>query len=344
MHEVKCSMGKVCCLLTQSFCSSTSKQFLLRDLLVLFFVSFIAGIPGPVGVAPIRFFDQKNTVDRNEMKPLLVLAPAAVLLIAAPAASWSLADRFAGRVVFPRPRRRVAGWVTSVASSSSSSLSPSSSSSSNANSQQRSAMSTKQHHQEIVNFLDRPVESTVGDNNPPSADQLEGSSTAAAAGAGLEDVQDLVRTIVRAADARKAEQIVALQVHKVTTLTSYLVILSGNSRPQNSAIAAAITRDVLEQFGARPGGNGVPEGSAESGWMVLDYGSVMVHIMTPKSRLFYNVEGQWRQKGGVEMDVSDCIVPNTAAAPPASGGEEEAGGWDTASRVEPSQEDDPFWS
>ena len=136
----------------------------------------------------------------------------------------------------------------------------------------------------------------------------------------------------------QAEQIVALQVHKVTTLTSYLVILSGNSRPQNSAIAAAITRDVMEQFGVRPGGNGVPEGSAESGWMVLDYGSVMVHIMTPKSRLYYNVEGQWRQKGGVEMDVSDCIIPNTAAASLTNNEEERVG------RAEPAPEDDPFWS
>jgi ribosome-associated protein len=268
------------------------------------------------------------------MKPLAVLAPAAVLLIAAPAASWSLADRFAGRVVFPRPRR-VAGWVSAASSASSSS-----SSSSNTNSQQRSAMSTKQHHQEIVNFLDRPVESTVGDN--ASTEPQGSSSSSSAAASGLEDVQDLVRTIVRAADARKAEQIVALQVHKVTTLTSYLVILSGNSRPQNSAIAAAITRDVLEQFGARPGGSGVPEGSAESGWMVLDYGSVMVHIMTPKSRLFYNVEGQWRQKGGVEMDVSDCVVPNTAADSSASN--QEGSDQETAGRVEPAPEDDPFWS
>ena len=37
---------------------------------------------------------------------------------------------------------------------------------------------------------------------------------------------------------------------------------------------------------------GVPEGSADSGWILLDYGEVMVHIMTPKSRLFYDIEGQ----------------------------------------------------
>ena len=75
--------------------------------------------------------------------------------------------------------------------------------------------------------------------------------------------------------------------------------MSDNCRPQNQPIAAAITKDAQEAFdGMKPGGTGVPEGSPESGWMVLDYGSVMVHIMTPKSRLYYNVEGQWRDKHG----------------------------------------------
>lgn len=47
---------------------------------------------------------------------------------------------------------------------------------------------------------------------------------------------------------------------------------------------------------------GVPEGSADSGWILLDYGEVMVHIMTPKSRLFYDIEGQVRL-----LFISDCF-------------------------------------
>jgi Ribosomal silencing factor during starvation len=65
----------------------------------------------------------------------------------------------------------------------------------------------------------------------------------------------------------------------------------------------------------------------------LDYGSVMVHIMTPKSRLYYNVEGQWRDKGGEDMNVSDVILPN---APPTDA---KFGG-----TMDLKQEDDPFWS
>jgi ribosome-associated protein len=151
-----------------------------------------------------------------------------------------------------------------------------------------------------------------------------------------DDSLALVETIVKAADGRKADDIVALNVAGITTMTRYLVIVSGNSRPQNQAIANAVRIQVEEVFdGMRPGATGVPEGSADSGWMVLDYGSVMLHIMTPKSRLYYNVQGQWTAKGGVPVDVSGYLVPN---APPA------AAVTDNAADNAASAEQDPFWS
>jgi ribosome-associated protein len=79
---------------------------------------------------------------------------------------------------------------------------------------------------------------------------------------------ELVKTIAKAADGRKADNIVALQVAHISTLASYFVFLSGNSRPQNQAIASAISDDVEEKFGYA----GNPQGTADSGWMVLDYG------------------------------------------------------------------------
>jgi ribosome-associated protein len=158
---------------------------------------------------------------------------------------------------------------------------------------------------EIIEFIDDPVDpkESVGDaakarRVPPEQD----------------DLAPLVRCIVNAADQRKADNIVALRVSPISTITSFVVFLTGNSRPQNQAIAAAIQKDVQEQFQQLPGSTGVPEGTADSGWMVLDYGSVMVHVMTPKSRLFYNVEGNWRDKGAEVMDISDIIIPNTMSA------------------------------
>eukprot|EP00980_Cylindrotheca_fusiformis_P019807 scaffold6949_cov107-Cylindrotheca_fusiformis.AAC.7 len=179
----------------------------------------------------------------------------------------------------------------------------------------------KEKKNDMTDFINKPMDSKsmVGDapvDVPPEQDELA----------------DLVRSAVRAADGRKAENIVALRVSAVSTLTSFIVIVSGNSRPQNQAIAAAIKDDIEEEYSLLPGSSGVPEGSADSGWIVLDYGSLMVHVMTPKSRLYYNVEGQWQDKGGEEMDLSDVVFPNAIEA--VSKGSIEGFG----------KEEDPFWS
>eukprot|EP00546_Thalassionema_frauenfeldii_P005255 CAMPEP_0178916168 /NCGR_PEP_ID=MMETSP0786-20121207/12464_1 /TAXON_ID=186022 /ORGANISM="Thalassionema frauenfeldii, Strain CCMP 1798" /LENGTH=187 /DNA_ID=CAMNT_0020589423 /DNA_START=155 /DNA_END=718 /DNA_ORIENTATION=- len=139
----------------------------------------------------------------------------------------------------------------------------------------------------------------------------------------------LAKIAAKAADGRKAEDIVCLEVANITTMTCYLLIVTGNSRPQNQAIAAAIMEDVEEEVGLIKN----PEGTADSGWMLLDYGSVMVHIMTPKSRLYYNIEGQWRDKGGTGVDLEDILVPNKL---------EEYNGGNTMEGL--TEEDDPFWS
>ena len=181
----------------------------------------------------------------------------------------------------------------------------------------------------MLDFIEQPMDSVTPANS---------NNNAALVPPEQDEVADLVRCIAKAADARKADDIVALRVSHVSTLTTFLVILSGNSRPQNQAIAAAITKDVEQAFSLKPGGSGVPEGSPESGWMVLDYGAVMVHIMTPKSRLYYNVEGQWRDKGGEYMDLSGILIPNSAVL-----GDGVANGG-TGGQQEEQAQDDPFWS
>lgn len=172
---------------------------------------------------------------------------------------------------------------------------------------------------DMLEFIEEPMGNSVGDappDVPPEEDELAG----------------LVKCIVRAADGRKAENIVALRVSQVSTVTSFVVVLSGNSRPQNQAIAAAVKNDVETEYDMRPGATGVPEGNADSGWVVLDYGSVLVNVMTPKSRLFYNIEGQWNEKGAEPMDISDVIIPNTIEGMQAGG------------TMDISKDEDPFWS
>ncbi|KAL7476284.1 hypothetical protein ACHAW6_002159 [Cyclotella cf. meneghiniana] len=93
-----------------------------------------------------------------------------------------------------------------------------------------------------------------------------------------------VSDIVRAADMQKAVDIVAMRVTKCTLLMNFIVVVSRTSLPQNQAIANSVMKDVKEKFDGKGClGRGVPEGTADSGWILLDYGEVMVHVMTAKS-------------------------------------------------------------
>lgn len=146
---------------------------------------------------------------------------------------------------------------------------------------------------------------------------------------------------------RKATDIVAMRVTHCTSLTNFVIVISGTSRPQNQAIANSIKSDVEEQFdGKRCLGKGIPEGSADSGWILLDFGEVMVHVMTPKSRLFYDMEGQWRERGGEYLDLSDVLldeVNGNGGVGSSVGGEDEEE-MSMRERLDVEKEEDPFWS
>jgi len=180
-------------------------------------------------------------------------------------------------------------------------------------------------------------------NNEPQGTNVDLSLIDLNVPPALDDLAPLIRTMATAADMRKADNIVAMRISKISTVASFIIICSGNSRPQNQAIAASIKDDVEEEFGGEHVilGNGVPEGNSDSGWILLDYGDVMVHVMTPKSRLFYDIEGQWREKGAEYMDLEDVLIKDfISPAEAADKAEKEAG----STMLGIAEEDDPFWS
>lgn len=93
------------------------------------------------------------------------------------------------------------------------------------------------------------------------------------------------------ADNRKAENIVILDVSKLSSVTDYFVIAGGSSEPHLRAIAAEITSRLRDDLDVRP--NAV-DGSTQTLWMALDYFDVIVHIMKPEARELYDLEGLWR--------------------------------------------------
>jgi ribosome-associated protein len=114
---------------------------------------------------------------------------------------------------------------------------------------------------------------------------------APAPAAGDRSPLDLARRIVELAEDKKAADIVLLDLADLTTLADYFVIASGGSERQLDAIADGIV-ETLRDERLRPIGR---EGLAASHWVLLDYGSVIVHIFTPPERDFYQLEKHWAE-------------------------------------------------
>ncbi|MEH1962532.1 MAG: ribosome silencing factor [Nostoc sp.] len=114
--------------------------------------------------------------------------------------------------------------------------------------------------------------------------------------------EKLAATIAEAASDRKAGEIVLLKVAEVSYLADYFVIMTGYSRVQVRAITQAIEGKVETELQRRPLRT---EGKAEGSWVLQDYGDVIVHIMTPKEREFYNLEAFWIHAERISLPESD---------------------------------------
>ncbi len=112
----------------------------------------------------------------------------------------------------------------------------------------------------------------------------------------------LAETIVEAASDRKAGDIVLLRVAEVSYLADYFVMMTGYSRVQVRAIGDAIEEKVKTEWQRNPLRTA---GKAEGSWVLHDYGEVIVHIMMPKEREFYNLEAFWGHAERIEYPKTD---------------------------------------
>src|SRR5215472_14930344 len=92
------------------------------------------------------------------------------------------------------------------------------------------------------------------------------------------------------ADNKKAEDIVVLDVHELSSVTDYFVIASGTSEPHLRAIVDEITDKLREEHELRPR---AVDGTLHTAWVVLDYFDVIVHVMRQDVRERYDLETLW---------------------------------------------------
>lgn len=102
---------------------------------------------------------------------------------------------------------------------------------------------------------------------------------------------DLARAAAEAASEKQASDILLLDVRDVCNFSSFFVICTGDSDRQLRAIGEEIEM-TLEKLGVRVLHQ---EGESDSGWMLYDYGDVVVHIFSPAERQHYEFDELWRK-------------------------------------------------
>ena len=109
---------------------------------------------------------------------------------------------------------------------------------------------------------------------------------------------ELAAVAARAMDSKKAKDIRVLKVEDLTVLTDYFVICTGSSATQVKALADEVEYQ-LGQAGMKPLRR---EGMDARNWILLDYGTVIVHVFYPETRDFYDLEHLWADATPVEIE------------------------------------------
>lgn len=104
------------------------------------------------------------------------------------------------------------------------------------------------------------------------------------------DAKKLALLCRELADNKKAEDVLVLDVSKLSSVTDYFVIASGTSEPHLRAIENEVLDRLHDEHGIKPNHT---DGASGGNWIVADFFDVIVHIMKPEARTLYDLEGLW---------------------------------------------------
>ena len=105
------------------------------------------------------------------------------------------------------------------------------------------------------------------------------------------EANELARKIVTILEDNKAEDIVLIDVSKQVDITDYFVIANGTSDRMIDALANYVVDGVRDEYQI----HGMIQGVTGGGWMLIDYGDVIVHIFSPDRRAYYSIEELYKE-------------------------------------------------
>lgn len=109
---------------------------------------------------------------------------------------------------------------------------------------------------------------------------------------------EIIKQVVGFLDDRKAEDIIALDLRQHANIADYFVIATGANKPHLKALHDGLTR-LFKNAGFK---GYHKDGAPDSGWMIMDYHGVMVHIFERDLREFYDLEKLWKDAPRIDLE------------------------------------------
>ncbi len=111
--------------------------------------------------------------------------------------------------------------------------------------------------------------------------------------------------IAQAAQDKKAEDVMILEIGELTSLADYFILISGESERQVRGLAAIIEKSMSTQYDMHP----VMEGKDAATWILLDYGDIIVHIFRSDIRQYYALEKLWSDAPQIPIPEHEHPIP-----------------------------------
>ena len=111
-------------------------------------------------------------------------------------------------------------------------------------------------------------------------------------------MEEYLKTIYKALDDKKAEDIQIIDIHEVSYMADYFIIANGTNVNQ----VHALCDNVSEEMAKLKMHTKQTEGYASGNWILMDYGDIIIHIFDKESRSYYDLERIWKDGKVVELD------------------------------------------